>query len=80
MASKIITVNKLEDLRKLEGWTLKNVQPLPGVPPCLRLTMAHPAAENAVTLTLMPSMNLGLSGNLVVANIDLKMVLDDVQT
>ena len=78
MSSKIITLQQAADMRKLEGWTIRTVETVAGVSPALRLSLTHPAAENPVLLTITPIVGIGLNGNLMVANVDLRMALDDL--
>jgi len=76
MPSKIIHLNRLEDLAKLKGWTIQDIVPIPGGR--LRITVSHPAADNAVAVTIAPLATLGTNGNLVTLSRDLSVSVDDI--
>ena len=50
----------------------------PGNPPVLQLTVSHPVAEGKVRVSFIPEAVLGINGNLVTLNRELRLRLDDV--
>lgn len=77
--SKTLTINSPEDLKKLEGWTIKGAKMAPGINPQVQLRLSHPAAENDVILIVIASSLMGLSGNVVVTHTDIGLKTVDFE-
>ena len=69
-----IVIKSLEDLRQLEGWMIDKVS---YEPPGIRLTLSQIASPTKIVLTFTPTLQFGLSGNLMTANLGLNMDLKE---
>ncbi len=76
-----LKLKNLEDINKLEGWTVKGVSlgKSNGIDPCLHLVMTHPAAEKPIGLTIIASVQFGRSGNVNVTDAVLSIKAEDIQ-
>ena len=75
-----LVINKVEDIAKLEGWTIKGaaIQVTAGVDPVINFTLAHPAAEHDISLAVIATVSFGRSGNVMVVNALLAVHSEDV--
>ena len=64
-----LVIRDNRDLEKLKGWKIEGAGlKVEGAVPVIHLHISHLAAEHNVELSFVPSVNLGLSGNIVVAD------------
>ena len=58
-----LIIQKLEDIAKLEGWTIQKASVSLGADPLLTLNITHPAAEKAVNLRIIGGVHYQRVGN-----------------
>lgn len=61
----------------MEGWQIKGVKVVPGTIPHVYLRITHGAAEHDVQVDIWPRISFGLSGNIMLANVELDLALRD---
>jgi len=74
--SEIKFTNITEMATSLKGWTIRDVKQLSNNGLALRLY--HPAAEHDIALTIKATIEMGRSGNIVVANEGLLIHAEDI--
>ena len=73
-----LVINTLDDLRKLEGWTIKKAFKASDRPAAVAMVISHQAAENDVMIIFDAVVNMGRSGQVVIANENIKITVKDV--
>lgn len=71
-----LTIENLQDLGKLEGWTIKKAT---GQGSTIILILKHGAAERPVKLVLQAQVVVGMNGNMTTHSARLLMQTSDVE-
>jgi len=74
-----LVIKKIEDLKKLEGWTISAVEMQAGNNPILTLTLKHHVASCPVKLHVIGDVNFGRSGNIMIVNPALTFKTENVE-
>ena len=77
-----LIINKLEDLEKLKGWTIKEASfslAAGGVDPVISFKLEHPAAECPVLFAVKAFPTFGRSGNIALVNASFNLHTEDVR-